>query len=233
MKIISYNKKGIKELLSKHSTSVFNVFEVNGTTQKIYKDVMFDLEKYHRVVRPFSYANIDQLEWLSAQQAYIKSTSLPNGVIITDNYPVGVCYPKYFFDYENFHYLITKSPQLVLANLRQAVEKNIELMERGIHNYDFVFNNILFKGDDVQLIDIDGKYVSSYPSYRRVYAYFLPEMIGLLYAIVNQQYDEKDAKKIINEFRERIEKINTKEIPIDYPCKILDELEKTQILRLK
>ena len=133
MRIIDYNKREIKKLLSKNSTGVFNIFEVNGTTQKIYKDLMHELQKYKRVITPYSLADMEQIRWLSNQQMYIKSTQLPDGIIMNSDYPIGVSYPTYFFDYENFYALSSYSPDIVIHDLRLAVEKNIELMERGIY----------------------------------------------------------------------------------------------------
>ena len=232
MRIIDYNKREIKKLLSKNSTGVFNIFEVNGTTQKIYKDLMYELQKYKRVITPYSLADMEQIRWLSNQQMYIKSTQLPDGIIMNSDYPIGVSYPTYFFDYENFYALSSYSPDIVIHDLRLAVEKNIELMERGIYNYDFTFNNILFKGKDVQLIDIDGKYVTSMQSYDRVYSYFTHQMMELLVSIIRQQYGFEEAKKVILELKERLKKIYASGITIDYPNRILDEIEKSQILKL-
>ena len=232
MKIIDYDKKAIKKLFSKNSTGVFNIFEVNGTTQKIYKDVMYELQKYKKVITPYSLADMEQVRWLSSQQMYIKSTMLPDGVIMNSDYSIGVSYPKYFFDYENFYALASCSPDVVIHDLRLAVEKNIELMERGIYNYDFTFNNILFKDKDVQLIDIDGKYVSSRQSYERVYSYFTHQMIELLVSIIRQQYGFEESKKAIIELKERLKQVYASGITIDHPNRILDEIEKSQILKL-
>jgi hypothetical protein len=142
-------------------------------------------------------------------------------------------YPKYFKGYKSFNELYTEQTNLFFENLKQSINKNIELMENGIYNYDFTMGNILYKNDDVQLIDLDGKYISKGQSYHRVYSYYMIGLINQIIRKIESQYDDYNKRLALEELRNIITKIPSIPMKIDYPLTILDRVEEAQILSLE
>lgn len=54
----------------------------------------------------------------------------------------------------------------------------------GVYNYDLNVNNVLYYCNDVQLIDLDGKYIkidfNNKVDYNRMYSYFLKQLKCIL-----------------------------------------------------
>ena len=234
MRIKILDKKEIKELLkSAPVAGSFNVFEDNGGIIKIYKDPMFELERYATVIFPGSLVSEEQIHWLESKQSSITGSTLPNGIIYYEKLPIGVMYPKYFEGYKNFYHLHEESVETMIRNFRTAIDKNMELIQNGIYNFDFTMHNILYKGNDVQLIDLDGKYVTDKLSVARVYSYFVYGMMNEIYDKVRELYGEKEALIIIKKLTKIVDTVPLDNSSFDYAHTVLDEVEKTQILKLK
>ena len=234
MIIKTMDKKEIKQLLkSKPVDGSFNVFKENDGIIKIYKDPMFELERYATVIFPGSQVQEEQIYWLESKQPLVKGSNLPNGIVYYERLPIGVMYPKYFEGYKNFYHLHEESVETMIRNFRTAIDKNMELIRNGIFNFDFTMHNILYKGNDVQLIDLDGKYVTDRLSVARVYSYFVYGMMNEIYDKVKLLYGEKEALKIIRELTKLVDSIPLDNESFNYPHTVLDEVEKTQILKLK
>lgn len=230
----TYQKKEIKKLVKqKPVPGSFNIFENGMGIIKIYKDVMADLLKYGTIIYPFGLPSLEQIEWLYSKQKYIKESNLPNGIIYLEHTPIGVMYPEYFKGYSNFDSISEEETSLMMRNFRTASDKNIELVSNGIYNVDLSMQNILYQGNDVELIDLDGKYIYSKESYIRVYSYFVYGMMKQIYDKISTQYIEEDAKRAIKELQKRIDYLEKYGMTIEYPHRVLDEVEKSQILRLK
>lgn len=228
------DKKQIKQLLrSETIAGTFHVFEYNGGILKIYKDPMYELGKYATIIFKGSLVNVEQIHWLELKQPIVKESRLPNGIVYYENLPIGVLYPKYFEGYRDFYHLHEESVETMISNFRSAIDKNIELINAGIYNADFTMNNILYSGHDVQLIDLEGKYVSDRLSLFRIYSYFVYGMMNEIYDKVRELYGEKEATKAIKELTEIVKSIPTDNMDINYPHTVLDEVEKSQILKLK
>ena len=54
------------------------------------------------------------------------------------------------------------------------------MINNGVYNYDLNVNNVLYNYNDVQLIDLDGKYIkidfNNKVDYNRMYSYFLKQL---------------------------------------------------------
>lgn len=234
MRIKILDKKEVKELLKTPPVAgSFNVFEDNGGIIKIYKDPMFELERYATVIFPGSLVSEEQIHWLESKQVYVTGSNLPNGIVYYEKLPIGVLYPRYFEGYKNFYHLHEESVETMIQNFRTAIDKNMELIKNGIYNFDFTMHNILYKGNDVQLIDLDGKYVTDRLSVARVYSYFVYGMMNEIYDKVRELYGEKEALIIIKKLTKIVDSIPLDNSSFDYAHTVLDEVEKTQILKLK
>lgn len=229
-----FDKREIKKLVkSKPISGTFNVFENGCGIIKIYKDVMADLLKYGTLIFPFGLADPKQIEWLSSMQGRINGSTLPNGVIYFENYPIGVMYEKYFKGYVSFNKLHQESFDLMFSNFRSSVDKNIELMSNGIFNQDLNMQNILYSSNDVELIDLDGKYIYSNLPLVKVYSYYVYGMMKVILERVNLLYGEDEAKRVASEIKKIMKSFDKQIECLDYPHMVLDEVEKSCVLRLK
>lgn len=230
----TYQRKEIKKLIKqKPVPGTFNIFDTGLGIIKIYKDVMADLLQYGTLIYPFGLVNPEQIEWLVSKQSYVKGSKLPNGIVYLEEIPIGVMYPEYFKGYSNFDSISEEETPLMMSNFRLASDKNIELVSNGIFNVDLSMQNILYKGNNVELVDLDGKYIYPKESYIRVYSYFVYGMMKQIYDKISTQYPEEEAKRAIKELQKRIDYLEKKGMTIEYPHQVLDEVEKSQILRLK
>ena len=232
MKEKTYKEKDIKKLLSqKPVQDSCNVFQVENGIEKINRDVLFDIQRFHHVMFPIGNVDEEQIKWLHEKQEKIELSQLPNGIIYYQEYPIGVMYPKYFKGYQKFSELYTEETSLLFKNLKQSVINNIELLENGIYNYDFTMSNILYNQEDVQLIDLDGKYISKHQSLQRVYSYYIIGMIGQIVKKIEMQYDEYSRELAYQELRNVLSRIPSIPMKIDYPILLLDEIEQRKILK--
>ena len=234
MEIKVLDKKQIKKLIRrKPIDGTFNVFEEENGILKVYKDPMFELGKYQTVIFPGTLVDVDQIHWLESKQSEVKGSDLPNGIVFFEKLPIGVTYPRYFKGYKNFYHLHEESVERIIRNFRTAIDKNIELIRVGILNVDFTMHNIIYKDDDVQLIDLDGKYIGSDFSLVRVYSYFVYGMMNEIYEKIKTIYGEKESLIIIRDLTKMIESYRPEDMTLEYPHIVLDEVEKSQVLKLK
>ena len=159
MERLELSKRDIKDLLKDKSKRIsFNCFNYNGKLLKINIDFLDDFGKLgfpglkNYGIDPY------QIRCLSELQPYV-SSSLPCGTVYFKNTVIGVIYPKIFYDYQDFNQLNKEELIRFYSNIRKAVVKHIELISNDIYNTDLKNKNILYNGDNVELIDLDGKYI--------------------------------------------------------------------------
>ncbi|MBQ7790522.1 MAG: hypothetical protein IJ399_04585 [Bacilli bacterium] len=232
MKIKTYRGRELKKLLSQKTVNdSCNVFKTNSGIEKIYKDVLFDLQRFSHVMMPISVVDEEQIKWLHEKQDVILTSTLPNGIIYFEHYPIGVMYPKCFEGYKSFNEIHNEETSVFFENFKTALVNNIELMNNGIYNYDFTMGNILYKEDDVRLIDLDGKYISKRKDYQKVYTYFMVGMISQIVKKIESQYSGIEQKLALSELRNILSRVPSSPMEIDYPIILLDEIEDSQILK--
>ena len=73
------------------------------------------------------------------------------------------------------------------------------MVNNGVYNYDLNVNNVLYNYNDVQLIDLDGKYIkidfNNKVDYNRMYSYFLKQ---LKYILLSKTKGELVLNEIVN-----------------------------------
>lgn len=73
------------------------------------------------------------------------------------------------------------------------------MINNGVYNYDLNVNNVLYNYNDVQLIDLDGKYIkidfNNKVDYNRMYSYFLKQ---LKYILLSKTKGELVLNEIVN-----------------------------------
>ncbi len=73
------------------------------------------------------------------------------------------------------------------------------MINNGVYNYDLNVNNVLYYCNDVQLIDLDGKYIkidfNNKVDYNRMYSYFLKQ---LKYILLSKTKGELVLNEIVN-----------------------------------
>lgn len=106
------------------------------------------------------YINLDIIDYYNRIQSKIKFTNLPTDIINYKHLSVGVVYP-YYREYKELSELYTESKDIFLEVLFKVVRNNMELLDNRIFNSDIQLSNILYKGKDVQLIDLDSKYCTT------------------------------------------------------------------------
>ena len=206
------------------------VIEKNGKAYKLDMDCVN--QSLRRFFVPINVSRIkpEQIEWLSDKARYINHSWLPCGVLNATITPVAVIYPYYFEGYNTFDELYNEDSKLIFKNLRTALLNNRELLNNDIYQTDLSFKNILYKGKDVQLVDLDGRYVKpgKWSNYNQVYQDYLIDLKHLVKSKLDLLYGEDAAKA----FKEVEHLFDYKEdIDIDYPFDIVDELEKKLILK--
>lgn len=234
MKKVILDKKGLQQLLSNKSLSKEgNVFNVDDRLYKISKGYFFDILNDRRLAYNSREVNVEQIKWLSSMTGIVTKSRLPNGIIEYKDIPIGVIYPYCFEDYKDFNSLSSETSELILDNIRVATENTINLFEADIYNTDLVSKNILFQNKDVQLIDLDGKYIknSLYADINDVYTYFLASAFEIIVKKLHQQYPDIDVKKIASEIRPLFLLKTQFVTPIDYPIQVINKIEKMRILK--
>lgn len=174
--------------------------------------------------------DVSQIEYLSEKQRNVHKSYLPSGVLYYDFFPSGVIYPYYFEGYTTFENLYKEDEKIIFNNLRQALINNLELVKNNIRNRDLAFKNIMYKNDNVQLIDLDGKLIdiTGSVSFSQMYQYFLIDLYHSLQKKTDLLYpnDSEVFKEIDSLF-----KIKYDEIDEYCPFRIIDEVEKKRILK--
>lgn len=199
----------------------------NDLFYKISRIYLYDLKTGYPNIR--NYVNYDQICDLVEKQSRIKKTSLPLGVITHHAVPIGVIY-KYHRGYNDFNTLSIENSDLILDNIRSAINNNLELMEHSIYNIDLCNKNILYNKNDVQLIDLDGKYIKfNKNALDEQYFYFINSIFRIINAKLRSLYDPHTVNKIMDEILDfyRYETVLEKEQPL----KVVDKVEKMKILK--
>ena len=192
MDIIQINKREFKNIIKKGYTYVYNDRFIK--LDKIYIDNF----RYNKSFNVQSGINRQQIQMLCDRQEYIKNTSLPKGIVQIGNIPIGVIY-KYFDNYKSFREIGNENIDTIYNNIINAINYNEELINNGVYNYDLNVNNVLYNYNDVQLIDLDGKYIkidfNNKVDYNRMYSYFL---IQLKYILLSKTKGELVLNEIVN-----------------------------------
>lgn len=234
MKKIILDKRGLQQLVKRESLSKDrNVFNVDGRLYKISKGYYFDIENNRKLSYNPNEVNPKQIEWLSSLTSIVTKSRLPDGIIIYKGIPIGVTYPLCFENYKCFNDLHEEDTSLVFDNIRTATENTINLFEADIYNTDLLNQNVLYKHRDVELIDLDGKYIknSMYADTNDVYTYFLTGLFETIVKKLKQQYSSVDVRRIAEEIRPLFNFKSQLIVPIDYPIQVIDKIEKMRILK--
>jgi len=228
------SKLELKSLIKQGSINNGTIYNTDGKKYKIDREFLEDFVRKHVVTRNHYGVDREQIEWLMSKQKDIKHTTLPNGIITYEGVDVGVIYPRFFYGYKNFHSLPREEEILILKNLRTAIANNEELLRNGIFNENFLNREIIYSGDDVQLINIDGKYIKKegMTTYSSVYSYFLNDLYKMLNEalLLKCRGHASEYSRCILALRDILNNrsdINT----IDCPRNVLDEIEKERILK--
>ena len=200
----------------------------NNRMIKLDKDCTSDMQNYHSIMISTPSINESQIEELSSKQKYIHNSSLPEGIIYYSHLPVGVIYPNYFEGYKTFEELFNEDVDLIIYNLKQAYYNNLELIHNNIYNKDFAFKNIMYKGGNVELVDLDGKLIGNKnnTTYTQMYSYFMYDLYRSLKKKIEELY-KKDSSDILNEIKYNYTTTNT----IDFPLEIINKIEMKRILK--
>jgi hypothetical protein len=180
--------------------------------------------------------NVDprQIEMLCDKQKYISKTKLPKGIVIYNDICLGVIY-DFFEGYSSFLDLHLEEFNLIFSNIRSAIDKNIELLENDIYNVDFTSRNILYKNSNVELIDLDGRYIrnSESSTIRSVYCYFLESIKSIFLEKMYGKCSLEEYSEFVREIGYLCDSRKMGANPsFDYPYDVVDEIEKSRILRI-
>lgn len=174
-----------------------------------------------------------QIEMLCEKQKNVYKTRLPKGIVMYNSVVLGVIY-DYFDGYESFLSLHLEDLDLIFLNIRSAIDKNIELLDNDIYNVDFTSRNILYKGCDVELIDLDGRYIrnSKSSNVRSVYCYFLESIKAIFLGKLNGSCSLEEYSEFNREINYLCDCRKMGCNPsFDYPYDVVDKIEKSKILR--
>lgn len=223
-------KREIKELLDRESNVCKGkkIYNVDGDLYKLYA-------KEFSYFYGFSYdffcemVDVEQIKWLYDLRKFIKLTHLPRGIISCKKEAVGVLY-DYFDGYLSFEKLPNEDKELIFQNLRSAIEKNRELITYDVYNTDLISQNILYKGTDVEFIDLDGRYVKNdYRFEGKVNNAFLHSIYEILLAKIEKQYSKEDLKILKKELYKIMGLGST--LIFDFPYDVIDRVEKEKIIK--
>ena len=176
----------------------------------------------------------NQIEMLCEKQKSISKTRLPKGIVIYDNVCLGVIY-DFFEGYKSFLDLHLEDLDLIFSNIRSAIDKNIELLENDIYNVDFTSRNILYREANVELIDLDGRYIRSSKSstVRSVYCYFLESIKAIFLENLYGKCSLEEYSEFVRELDFLCDSRKMGDNPsFDYPYEVVDKIEKSRILKI-
>ena len=232
MERLDLEKRDLKKLFKENNMHEGYVFEMNGRLIKISKEFASDFNRVFASIRSNYGINVDQIEWLSSLRSQIKHSMLPSGVVSYDHANIGVIYPRMFKGYDSFNELHEEDESLLLRNMTTAALNNLELMNNGIYNCDLLNKNILYKGRDVQLIDLDGKYVKDSRTGRvsTVYSYFISEMYKVFMSKIASCHSKEEYLEIMKEMKSLFKEYNTRLSEVDLPFEIIDKVEGMKVL---
>lgn len=197
MRILKISKREYKKY-----TKFGFTYVLNNKFLKFDKDYLDHFRKFNRFDGTSSIDKV-QIQMLCDRQEYIDDVYLPEGIIELNGKIVGVIYP-YFEGYKTFKNIKEESISRILSNFKKAIYYNEKLVQRGIYNLDLNANNVLYKDDDVKLIDLDGKYVivgdDKHISSAKIYSYFFFQLRKILLSKIEECEYTKEELKNIREF---------------------------------
>lgn len=176
------------------------IYNANGKLYKLEHVAASDiLKNRHLIHHGYKNINVDSIEWLSDLQKYVRKSHLPEGLLIYEHTPVGVIYPCFYDGYKPLTEVSKEPTSVMLKNIKTALLNNIELLDNGVYNCDFAFKNVLYQGDDVKLIDLDGKYIKTEKNsnYNQVYSYFSSDLLKAIFEKYGDIYGHDAAIKAL------------------------------------
>ena len=157
--------------------------------------------------KPINYVNLDIIGYYNMVKNKVKFTNLPTQLIDYKRVTVGVIYP-YYQNYKPFSQLYLENNDLFLTKLYELVRNNIELLENGIFNGDIQNSNVLYNQNDLQIIDLDSKWINKDESYTNNVYYLLMMIKSVIHnKLLELGYNEKEIYKIIEDFNLKYETI--------------------------
>ena len=219
-----------KKIIKDANNYIYNDIET-GKMIKLDKECANMMKKRNSINYLFPQIDSSQIKHLSEKQIDINNTYLPSGVVYYNGFPVGVVYPYFFNNYNTFNDLYLEDSSLIIDNFKKSFFYNLELLNNNIYNTDLSFKNIMYKDNDVQLIDLDGRFIGDKDnsSYAQVYFYYLRDLRICVYDKLRAIYGE-----ISNEVIEEVNPIFDNmfcNIEYDTPLKIIEEVEKKRVLK--
>lgn len=217
MEEIKLNFINYKKL--KHSESLIPNKKIYIRDNDLYKIYTFNTKSRFSIIDTEIPIDRTQIEYLSSMQKYIKKSHLPRGIISYKENDLGVIY-NYFKGYKSFENLHLEDKNVMFNNIKSAIIAMNELICFNIYNTDLISQNILYKDNKVELIDLDGPYIScSNSKLKYMYRNFLNSLINILENKLSTKYDKKEVLLILKEIRiilglnkVFIEKIETSQI---------------------
>ena len=227
MNNIILDKKGMKSLINEGKCVTKTrryIYDYHGRLLKFNPVFLEDFSKTKLPIHNYG-INIDQITWLNSMNGKV-SSSLPDGVILYNGALVGVTYPKIFYDYDVLTNVTKEEKILFFKNLKEAINKHIELISHGIYNKDFLAKNVLYKEDDVELIDLDGKYIKNTPC--NTYDFFANDLKSILLIKMRKSHTVKEYLEI----KEEIDNMFNQHYgdTIDYPLQLVKKVEKMNVI---
>lgn len=204
MKELSFKLKELKKFLT--STEPYIRGKQIYVSENDFLKFYYTHEDYNSYYKDFytydmSRTAIDpkQIEWLISLRDYITMTNMPKGIIKCEGKAIGVIY-DYLSGFKDFSELYKEDLSLIFKNLSSVIVKNQELIKYGVYNLDLHSGNILYKGDDVEIVDLDGKYIKNDDSYViRVYRNLLEAIYKVLCSRLELSYQGDDLKEVKRE----------------------------------
>ncbi len=171
-----------------------------------------------------------QIEWLDSKRNLVKKSDLPCGVAYYHDIPVAVMYPFRNVNYKSFNNLYNEDDSLVFNNLKRSYYCNKELLNRGIYNIGFNFNNIVYDNKNVKLINLDSFNIKSGANYKEVYSNYLYNLKQLFLTKLLVNYERDEAIEIYHQYNSMFNDYN-EYMSIDYPLEVIKEMQRKLILK--
>ena len=171
-----------------------------------------------------------QIEWLDGKRKSIKKSNLPYGVAYYNNIPVAVLYPVSSENYKSFNNLYSEEDNFIFNNLKRSYYCNKELLNHGIYNVGFNFNNIVYNNRDVKLINLDSFNIKSGANYKEVYSKYLYNLKQLFLTRLLVNYERDEAVEIYHQYESMFTDFN-EYMSVDYPLEVIKEMHRRLILK--
>lgn len=234
MKTIILNDNDIKRLIYKNNY-IYGTYTYNcdGILYKFKREFCDDYKNNIKSIKKDYGISKEKIEWLSSKQKDIKNSVLPFGIIEYNSIIVGVVYPNSFIGYYDFNNLHNENNDVIFDNMKKSTYNNIELMLNGIYNTDLLNRKILYDKNEVNFIGLDGKYIKSerFSNAREVHIYYLYELKKIILRKISNQYSIEEFDKLKSEVDSIFSLNNVISDAIDYPLRVINEVENKHILK--